>query len=176
MAGIVELDDTAEIDPRAKPFVRRDLLDHAGAEAGIGHCKVVDRRADSDESQPVGTVGGAVDVVGISGKIVHQQFQRAGLLALDPISVDSTQPCAGPQHGAPIMRDANAIREREVRQNGLRPSRRGIVTDQPAVAPALETIERPIGKIVSRRSVAEIDLAVGRDVEIVGQPKPRVVL
>ena len=51
-----------------------------------------------------------------------------------------------------------------------------IVADKTAVAAALETVERPVGQFVTRRRFAEVDLAVRRDIEIVGQIEARIVL
>src|SRR5271165_4442578 len=74
------------------------------------------------------------------------------------------------------MGDADAVREREVLEDRLRHAALGIVANQAAVAPALETVERPVRELVARRRLAEIDLAVGGDVEIVGEIEPRIVL
>ena len=52
-AAVVEFDYAAIIDPRAEPFVRRGLLDHPDAKAGIGHRQIIDGRAKADESKPV---------------------------------------------------------------------------------------------------------------------------
>ena len=74
------------------------------------------------------------------------------------------------------MGDADAVGKGQILQDRPRLSGRGIVADQPAVAAALETVERPVGQFVARGGFAEIDLAVGRDVEVVGQTQPRIVL
>ena len=47
-----------------------------------------------------------------------------------------------------------------------------VVANEPAIAPALERIDRPFMHFVASRRFAEIDLAVRGDVEIIGQPQP----
>ena len=53
---------------------------------------------------------------------------------------------------------------------------RRIVADQATIAAALETVERPVGQLVACGGFAEIDLAVGRDVEVVSQIETGIVL
>ena len=52
----------------------------------------------------------------------------------------------------------------------------GIVDDQPAVRPPFQDIERIGRHLVAGGAVAEIDLAVGRDIEIVGHAQPGIVV
>src|SRR5215831_393556 len=113
-AIVVELDNAPEIDTRAEPFVGWNLLHHAQAEFGIGHREIVNRRSKTDERKPILAVGSAINVVGITRKIIRENLERAGLLAHNPVAIDATEPCAYPQHGAAVVRDADAVRKSEI--------------------------------------------------------------
>jgi hypothetical protein len=53
---------------------------------------------------------------------------------------------------------------------------RRIVDHQPTVGSALDDVECVRRHLIARRAVAEVDLAVGRDIEIVGHAQARVVV
>src|SRR5271154_4295904 len=56
------------------------------------------------------------------------------------------------------------------------PAGRRIVDHQPTVGSALDDVERVRGHLIARRAVAEVDLAVRRDIEIVGHTEARIVV
>ena len=73
------------------------------------------------------------------------------------------------------MRHADAVREDEVLQDRARRAGVRIEADDAAVAARFQAVDRPVVHLVADRRLAEEDAAVGRDVEIVGEPQAGIV-
>src|ERR1019366_10550961 len=86
LAGLVEFQHAAVIKRRRKPFVGRDLLDHAQPEARLARGEVEGRRANTNQRQPIGSIGGTVDVVGVARQLVDQDLGAALLRTLEPVA------------------------------------------------------------------------------------------
>ena len=89
-------------------------------------------------------------------------------LAGEPMAVDAAVGRGGDQHRSPVMRDADAVRKVKAPDDFLRLSSRRVVAQHTAVRATLDDLGRIVGRFIARRAVAEIDLSIGRDVEIVG--------
>ena len=88
VAGFVELEDAAVVEPGRQPFVDRHLLDHAAPEAGLPHRQIERGRADADQRQPVIAVRGAVDVVRMARHFVDEDLGRAAARTGEPVAID----------------------------------------------------------------------------------------
>ena len=74
------------------------------------------------------------------------------------------------------MRDADAVREVEMVDHASGLPGRGIVAHHAAVRTALDDVERVGRHLVAGGAVAEVDLAVGRDIEVVRHAQARIVV
>src|SRR5690349_19526783 len=83
---------------------------------------------------------------------------------------------AGDQERVAVMRNADAVGEIKLVDEGAGGTGGGVIADQPPVRPRLENVQRIGRHLVARGTVAEIDLAIRGDVEIVGHAQPRVVI
>ena len=176
IARLVEAQHAAMIEPGRQPFVAGHLLHHAQTEARFARGEVEGRGADADQRQPIRAIGSAVDVVGIARQRLDRDFQFTLKGAGYPVAIDLAERGAGDQQRLPVVRDAYAVRKVKMRNQRRGLAGRRIIDHQPAVGPALDNVERVRGHFVARRAVAEIDLAVWRDVEIVGHAQPRIVV
>src|SRR6516164_243416 len=172
----IELEYAAMIESWRQPLVGRDLLDHAEPKAGLARGKVESRCTNANQRQPVIAVRGAVDVIGVARQFVDQNLGPPLVRTLKPIAEDLAERGACDQKRLAVMRDADPVREIEMVDNGAGGPGRGIVADHAAVRARLQDVERVGRHFVPRRAVAEINLAVRPDVEVVSHAQAGIVV
>ena len=170
-ALLVEFDHAASVEVGIHPGVGRNAPRHAAAEARHAQRKIERRRAHADDRQPVVAVRGAIDVVRIARHVVDDDVEPTFVRTGVPIAAHPAAERLGEEEQLAVRQHANAVREDQVRHFGVRFARLGVVTDDAAVAAALQRVDRPFMHLEADRGFAEIDAAVGSDVEIVGEPQ-----
>src|SRR5262249_45676647 len=88
---------------------------------------------------------------------------------------DLAKPGARPQHRPTIMRNADAIRKGQILEDGSCYASLRIMAYEPAITASLESVERPVGELITSRGLAEIDPSIGRYIKIVREIKAGVV-
>src|SRR6185437_13653773 len=74
-----------------------------------------------------------------------------------------------------VVGDADTVAKADVTHHRPGLARRGIIAHKPAAAASFEAVNRPGRHVKAGRPLAEIDLAVRRDVEIIGELEARIV-
>ena len=112
----------------------------------------------------------------LPGQLIEDDLQFALARPFQPVAEDLAERGAGDQHRLAVMRHADAVREVEMIDHRPGLPGGGIVDDETAVRPPFHDVERIGRHLVARGAIAEIDLAVGRDVEIVCHAQPAIVV
>jgi len=118
--------------------------------------------------EPVIAVRGAIDVVRIARHVVDHDVEPAFLRTGIPIAAHPAAEGFGEEKRLAVRQHADAVREDQVRDFGVRFTRLRVVADDAPVAATLQRIDRPFMHFEADRGFAEIDAPVGRHVEIVG--------
>ena len=135
----------------------RHAARHAAAEGGHPHRQIERRGPHPHERHPVGPIGGAVDVVGITRKVADDHFDLPAFGPAEPVPADPAAPGFGKQNDWPSW--AMQMPLGKIRLRIDRPGRAGlrIVADDTAVAAALERIDRPVVHLVADCRFREVD-------------------
>ena len=176
LAPLVELDDASGVDIREKPLIDRNPFAHPLAEAGHSPGQIERGAAHADHRQPVVSVRGEVDVIGIARQVIHHRLDFPGLRAVEPIALDRAAEGFGKQDRLAVAGDTDAVGEPQPPQSGMCRSGRRIVANDPAIAARLQSVDRPLVHFITDGCFGEENASVIGDVEIVGKAKAAVVV
>src|SRR3984957_7592560 len=162
-----EMHDATDVDIGEQPLVAGHAARHAAPEGRHGHRHVVRGRPRASEPQPIAAARPAIYIVGIAGRVGDNDLGRSLFWAFQPVAAHPATPGFREQKRLVVVRHADAIGEEKITKDRPGDAGCGIVSDNPAVSAALQGVDHPFLEPVANCGLAEIDFAIGRDVEIV---------